>query len=247
MLNSKFCVVCGSSFIPNKFHPSQSYCTKKCRVNFKWKQWEIANPEKKKEKYKRYRANHKDKLKAYSSSDKEKERKKKWHENNPNYLKDWREKNKDRTRAYDRERYLVRRDKLLAYQKKYRQDNKLAINVKKRAWFNSKMKSDMAFMIKKRLRLRLRQAFKLYSEKSKLTSSRAYGVDWNAIVLKLYSELPSDFGEREYHIDHIVPLASFDFNDVEQVRLAFAPENHQWLLADVNISKADKIIDTFIY
>jgi hypothetical protein len=38
-----------------------------------------------------------------------------------------------------------------------------------------------------------------------------------------------------YHIDHIVPLAAFDLTDENQVRLAFAPENHQWLLAKENL------------
>lgn len=45
---------------------------------------------------------------------------------------------------------------------------------------------------------------------------------------------------QEWHIDHIRPLASFDLDDSEQVRQAFAPENHQWLPAKDNLSKGAK-------
>jgi hypothetical protein len=38
----------------------------------------------------------------------------------------------------------------------------------------------------------------------------------------------------------LASLSAFNFDNPEQVKLAFAPENHQWLLATDNFSKRDK-------
>jgi len=43
--------------------------------------------------------------------------------------------------------------------------------------------------------------------------------------------------EKNYVIDHIRPLCSFDLTDPEQVKIAFSPENHRWLLAEENARK----------
>ena len=47
----------------------------------------------------------------------------------------------------------------------------------------------------------------------------------------------------EFHIDHIIPLSSFDLNDSEQIKIAFAPENYQWLTAKENLIKSNKLND----
>ena len=53
-------------------------------------------------------------------------------------------------------------------------------------------------------------------------------------------EYLGDRPEGDFHIDHILPLAAFDFNDDAQIRAAFAPENHQWLPAKENLEKYNK-------
>ncbi len=88
-----------------------------------------------------------------------------------------------------------------------------------------------------RLRNRLWNALKIYTTTGKIYSSRTYGVDYKAIIehLKPFPE------ERHlYHIDHIKPLCSFNLNDPEQIKIAFAPDNHQWLLSKDNLSKGKK-------
>ena len=42
------------------------------------------------------------------------------------------------------------------------------------------------------------------------------------------------------HIDHIKPLCSFDLTNLEEVKKAFAPENHRWLLAKDNLAKSSE-------
>lgn len=91
-----------------------------------------------------------------------------------------------------------------------------------------------------RLRSRLRRAFKRYAEGGKAGTSREYGIDYAAIITHLG---PCPGNPREYHVDHIRPLALFDLDDPAQVRAAFAPGNHQWLRAADNLRKSDTYVD----
>jgi hypothetical protein len=91
--------------------------------------------------------------------------------------------------------------------------------------------------VKINLRNRVVRALKMFTEKGKVYSCGGYGIDIRAIVRYLG---PCPGARNEWHIDHIRPLASFDLTDPEQVRLAFAPENHQWLPATLNLSKGAK-------
>ncbi len=53
--------------------------------------------------------------------------------------------------------------------------------------------------------------------------------------------LPEDFDSKKYHIDHIKPLCSFNLEDSEELKKATSAENHQWLLANENLSKGRTI------
>ncbi len=97
---------------------------------------------------------------------------------------------------------------------------------------------DSIFAIRERLRGRLKSALKSYSRTGKVKTSDEYGINYKAIIQYL-KPFPRD--RHLYHIDHIKPLASFNFNDPEQIKKAFAPVNHQWLLSKTNLSKGAKI------
>ncbi len=117
--------------------------------------------------------------------------------------------------------------------KQYYQDNKEQLNLNQKI----RIKNDPIFAIKKRLSGRLRHAFKTYSKNGKVKSSREYGIDYNAIMEHLK---PFPKSRELYHIDHIKPLCSFNFNNKEEIKKAFAPENHQWLLAIDNMKKGGR-------
>ncbi len=89
-----------------------------------------------------------------------------------------------------------------------------------------------------RLRCRLSASFKSYSKTGKIKPVDKYGINYNAIIEHL-KPFPKE--RWRYHIDHIIPLWSFDFDDPEQIKKAFSPSNHQWLLAEINLSKGGKI------
>ena len=105
---------------------------------------------------------------------------------------------------------------------------------KRREEFNQRRKNDINFLIKDRLRVLLKQAFRIYTKTGKIMSSRKYGIDYKAIIEHL-KPFPEDLSK--YHIDHIRPLCSFNLTNSEEVKKAFAPENHQWLTAEENWSK----------
>ena len=101
-------------------------------------------------------------------------------------------------------------------------------------------KRDFGFRILKRLRANLGNAVNVYTKTSKIYTSKKYGVDYEAIIEHL-KPFPEDLSK--YHIDHIRPLVSFNFvnedgsTNIVEVNKAFAPENHQWLLAKDNMTK----------
>ena len=116
-------------------------------------------------------------------------------------------------------------------------EEKEQYKIKKNTYEKKKKKIDLNYALKKRLRIRVWQAFNGIRKKS----SDELGIDYNLIIKHLNDSLPSDYNinPSKYEIDHIIPLSSFDFSDEEQVKKAFVPENHQWLTASDNASKKD--------
>lgn len=98
-------------------------------------------------------------------------------------------------------------------------------------------KGDKKFKIIKLLRNRVYAAFKKYSSGRKVRTADEYGINYEAIF-EYIGQCPGGCGE--YHIDHIFPLSAFDFNDPIHIKAAFAPENHQWLTKEENLSKSAK-------
>jgi len=121
------------------------------------------------------------------------------------------------------------------YMRKYtkKPENKIKIN----NYLKKKRKEKSKFRIMGNLRMLLYLAMRRYSKTGKIMSSMKYGIDYKAIIehLKPFPDNLSD-----YEVDHIKPLSLFNLNDKEEVKKAFAPENHQWLLAPINRSKGAK-------
>ena len=98
-----------------------------------------------------------------------------------------------------------------------------------------RMQSDFAYRIKHYIRCRLKTVLKNRGVVD--SKSRTYDINIGAIATHL-GKMPED--GKEYHIDHIRPLCSFDLTKPEEVKKAFAPENHQWLEATANRKKGGR-------
>jgi hypothetical protein len=179
---------------------------------------------------KEYRKKNKDKLKQ-----ERKERYYKDRENNIKKSQEWYKNNKDHKKQYDKERNS--KINISERNKAYYQNNKEVIKNKNKEYALNRYRNHENFKIRVNLKHRLLEAFKRYSKNGKIMSSKDYGIDWQAIIDYL-GPCPGD--RKDYHIDHILPLSAFNFNDLGQIKLAFAPENHRWLLKEENLKKHDK-------
>jgi len=96
---------------------------------------------------------------------------------------------------------------------------------------------DENYAVRCRLRKRFYVAITEYTKTGKIKNSKDYDIDYGEIIEHLK---PFPKNREKYHIDHIVPLVLFNLNNLNEVKIAFAPENHQWLLASENQSKGAK-------
>lgn len=100
-------------------------------------------------------------------------------------------------------------------------------------------KIDKKYAITDRLRRSLNHAFTKYTKTGKIMSSKKYGIDWNKVIESL-KPFPKDI--KDYEIDHIRPLHSFNLEDSKEIKKAFDPSNIRWLTIEENRSKNGKII-----
>ena len=213
------CEYCGKEFINKSIrHPFRRFCSYKCSHT----KWVIDNIEKNRD----YKRKYRNKVRDLPIT-KEK-RRKQW--------KIWYKKNKERRkemkRGWNKKYYLKNREFLLNKTKEYYQKNK----EKRNEYILNKLKTDKNFRIAWRIRNRVRRTLLLYI-KTNQVYARKYGVDYKGIIEHL-KPFPKDISK--FHVDHIKPLCSFDLTDPEQIKIAFAPENHQWLTVQENLRKGSK-------
>jgi hypothetical protein len=99
--------------------------------------------------------------------------------------------------------------------------------------------------IKHSLRSRLNHAIKRNFKSGSAVEDLGCSIE----ELKIYLESKfspdmtwSSYGHKGWHIDHIVPLSSFDLNNPEELRVACHYKNLQPLWAKDNLVKSNKII-----
>lgn len=110
---------------------------------------------------------------------------------------------------------------------------------RKKEYEKQRRTNNLNFSLLCKLRTALGRAFKHYSKTGKINSSKKYGINYNAIIKHL-KPFPKDI--ENYHVDHRIPLSLFDFNNSEQIKIAFLPENHQWLTKEQNLWKSNRLI-----
>jgi hypothetical protein len=147
-------------------------------------------------------------------------------------------------------------EKRAQYQKQYRQENEKQLKQDRKIWeqnnqehmkeYNKlnkrKRRQETEYRLLENLRNRLRRAIR--SKKSDSTLNLV-GCDVSALkehLEKLFLIGMSWDNYGEWHIDHIIPCASFDLSKEEEQRKCFHYTNLQPLWAADNLKKATKII-----
>jgi len=164
---------------------------------------------------------------------------KKYRDTNSDHIKTdakiWREENRDKLRAYFKKRYEENKNDIL--KKQY-------IRTKKRR------KTDPVYRLTLNLRRRLNLAL---SGKNKSSSTiKLLGCTFEHARSHLESQFTdgmnwNNYGVHGWHVDHIIPCASFDLTDPEQQRQCFNYTNLQPLWAEDNLRKSDKLPHEYIY
>jgi len=128
------------------------------------------------------------------------------------------------------------RERRREYWKDYgkRPEVRMRINKKDRI----RRETDKQYAIADRLRRSLHNALTTYSKTGKVMSSIKYGIDWKIIIERL-KPFPENI--KEFEIDHIIPLHSFNLDNPEEIKKAFSPSNLQWLTREENRKKSGKI------
>ena len=181
----------------------------------------------------------------------------------PKYNSEWENKNRVRRNQYRKEWRKDNANHCKAYLADYRAKNRERINRQKRESYARK-KQDPSWVARKNamqfasnnknpqtrlaimLRTRIYRALNCKNAKRAYKSIKLLG----ASISKVKKHLESLFQEgmtwdnhsRDgWHIDHIIPCASFDLTDPKQQLKCFHYTNLQPLWAKDNLSKKDKI------
>ena len=144
------------------------------------------------------------------------------------YRKEYYEANKERANECSKEYYKANEERVKEYSKKYYKERK---------------KTDDLFKLKCNLRVRTSNAFRNKGYRKNTKTQHMLGVDWEVAKQHIERQFTKgmNWGNHgEWHIDHIIPLASA--KTPERLKQLCHYTNLQPMWAEENISKKDKII-----
>jgi hypothetical protein len=172
---------------------------------------------------------------------------KEWRKNNPDKDKKihekWKQNNLHKVRKNNLKSYYNNHEKRKSKSREYKKNNKSILKIKHKLYTNKKYYEDIEYRLKILIRGRMWKAIKRNSKQS--SSLSLLGCSINNLKIHLEKQFVSGMNWDNYgkwHIDHILPCASFDLTDPEQQKKCFHYTNLQPLWAKDNIRKRDKII-----
>jgi hypothetical protein len=146
-------------------------------------------------------------------------------------------------KVYQKGQYIKHRETRLNDVKEYRNKNRDKVNQRAAKYTLNKYHTDTHLKIKMNLSRRLRQFIK----KNGNRTVDFIGCSIQDVKVYLEKQFTSGMSWDNYgkwHIDHIIPCASFDLTDPEQQKKCFHYSNLQPLWASDNIRKSDKVFDS---
>ena len=163
--------------------------------------------------------------------------------NNANTRK-WKAENRDKVSESINKWREENRDHRREYQKAYRETNRDKVNKINADYSRKKRQADPLFRLATNSRGVLYQALKRQGFSKKTKTSELLGIDWE----RFQKHIEGTFAEGmtwenygEWHVDHIIPLASAKTEE-ELIKL-FHYSNTQALWAEENLSKSDRILE----
>lgn len=169
----------------------------------------------------------------------------------------YRQDNKDEIAAWNKQYRQDHKPEIAAYQKQYQQDNKVALAIYKKQ-YRQDHKPEEAARARKRYSNDIDYRLKVVAEngiKRSIKGVRQYKHSRDLLgctipEVREYLERQfqpgmtwSNWSKNGWHIDHIIPLASFDFTDYEQQKQAWHYTNLRPLWSEENMRKHNKVIE----
>ncbi len=157
------------------------------------------------------------------------------------YNKEYAQKNKEKIDEKRAIRKIVNKEKYSKKQKEWILLNKDEIRLYNQKYTAKRYQSDTIYKLKLTIRNRTRLALKgIYKcAKTELLLGCSFDQFKEHIESKFVDGMSWD-NMKEWHIDHIKPLASFNLSDLEQQKKAFNYTNQQPLWAIDNLKKGAK-------
>lgn len=172
--------------------------------------------------------------------------------------KEWRDKNKEYKSQKDKEYRKQQGEVLLQKKRDWHWKNRNSILEKKRKHYRRNkeeilekqakyQKNNIQAKLRLRLRTRIKDAIKNNQKKGSAVQDLGCSIEFLKKYLEgkfqegmSWSNWGIGKGKKVWHIDHIVPLSSFDLTDIEQFKKAVHYTNLQPLWAEDNFKKGDK-------
>lgn len=151
--------------------------------------------------------------------------------------------NKEDKKEYNKQYYIENKEKVVVQKKIYNEANRDKRNARERTKHH-KIKNDIQYRLKRNLRARINKFVKGKNKSGSAVSDIGCAFDFFINYLQqLFQPGMTYENYGAWHIDHIIPLVTFDLTDKEQFIKASHYTNLQPLWEVDNLRKGKKIIN----
>ncbi len=156
-------------------------------------------------------------------------------------------KNKEKLSEYHKEWSDKNRVKLRGYHSEWRDKNRVNINEKTRLWYLNKRRNDPGFRLKCNTRTAIWTCLKERNVTKYRSTFELLGYTLEELMIHLEQQFTEGMtwdNYGEWHVDHKIPMASFNFETTEdrEFKLCWSLENLQPLWGLDNLSKGTKLL-----
>lgn len=229
----------------------------KAKAYFSIQEWRKKNKDKCREYGRRNYAKNREKIIAHRKSPEVWKQHQKWQkayrekhrEHLDNLMREWTENNRNHIAEYKknyaprrRELYKLNREHVLAQKKRLAPKYRFRVQ----DYCHRKRRTDIQYALKDRLRATMNRALRRQWVEKSMRTMDLIGCSVEEVKAHIASQFVNGMAwenKGTWHVDHIVPLAAFDLQDVEEQKVAFNWKNLQPLAGRDNHQKSDKLPD----
>ena len=153
---------------------------------------------------------------------------------------DYRKNNRTIINTTNRKSYQKRRSQVRNYRNNYRKKNLEKLKKQSNCNHKKRMQNNIKYVLSRRLRRRIKHALNGHSKSA--STQKLTGCSWKYLKQWIESQMTDTMQLDTIHIDHMMPLKSFDLTKPEEQRKACHYTNLQPMLPSENMSKGSRIV-----